>query len=227
MSGDACQAIIHKKPENGLSAVGGNSVYTYYEPSDPKYKGLLDRLLYDVEHGLMETLGLAGEALPLLWTCDYIPKNPEGWAGDGDAPPELTEYVVGEFNCSCVGVSQFQAVCGGDRTLADVPDADYAAGTRLADLMGRQQGSKKRAKFPTSKAHISAAIRMLVRPAPRGRDRRSIVAEPADVLEQAEEADGCEELEPIDNSSCLRSHITYDAPFDYGCCGSHFFPGIF
>ena len=120
-----------------------------------------------------------------------------------------TEYVVGEFNCSCVGVSQFQAVCGGDRTLADVPDADYAAGTRLADLMGRQ------------------AIRMLVRPAPRGRDRRSIVAEPADVLEQAEEADGCEELEPIDNSSCLRSHITYDAPFDYGCCGSHFFPGIF
>ncbi|EGB09119.1 hypothetical protein AURANDRAFT_12246, partial [Aureococcus anophagefferens] len=103
MSGDACQAIIHKKPENGLSAVGGNSVYTYYEPSDPKYKGLLDRLLYDVEHGLMETLGLAGEALPLLWTCDYIPKNPEGWAGDGDAPPELTEYVVGEFNCSCVG----------------------------------------------------------------------------------------------------------------------------
>ena len=209
MSGDACQAIIHKKPEGGLSAVGGNSVYTYYEPSDPKYKGLLDRLLYDVEHGLMETLGLAGEALPLLWTCDYIPKNPEGWAGDGDAPPELTEYVVGEFNCSCVGVSQFQAVCGGERTLADVPDADYAAGTRLADLMGRQ------------------AIRMLVRPAPRGRDRRSIVAEPADVLEQAEEADGCEELEPIDNSSCLRSNITYDAPFDYGCCGSQFFPGIF
>ena len=131
-------------------------------------------------------------------------------AGECDAPPELTEYVVGEFNCSCVGVSQFQAVCGGDRTLADVPDADYAAGTRLADLMGRQ------------------AIRMLVRPAPRGRDRRSIVAEPADVLEQAEEApDGCEELEPIDNSSCLRSHITYDAPFDYGCCGSQFFPGIF
>ena len=91
----------------------------------------------------------------------------------------------------------------------DVPDADYAAGTRLADLMGRQ------------------AIRMLVRPAPRGRNRRSIVAEPADILEQAEEADGCEELEPIDNSSCLRSNITYDAPFDYGCCGSQFFPGIF
>ena len=204
---------------NGVIKAGGACdmlLYDYtdhagfdYEPSDPLYRDLLTKLTTDIKNGLMDVLDLKGEALPLLWTCDYIPKNPEGWSKTENACDMETEYVVGEFNCSCVGVSQFQAVCGGERTLADVPDADYAAGTRLADLMGRQ------------------AIRMLVRPAPRGRNRRSIVAEPADVLEQAEEADGCEELEPIDNSSCLRSHITYDAPFDYGCCGSQFFPGIF
>ncbi|KAH8076502.1 hypothetical protein JL721_508 [Aureococcus anophagefferens] len=34
MAGDTCQMIIHKKPEGGLSAVGGNSAY-HYEPPDP------------------------------------------------------------------------------------------------------------------------------------------------------------------------------------------------
>merc|ERR1712188_46376 len=47
-----------------------------------------------------------------------------------------TQYVVGEFNCSCVGISKFQAVCGGEKTLADVPDEDYFDACRLTDLMG-------------------------------------------------------------------------------------------
>ncbi|KAJ8598720.1 hypothetical protein CTAYLR_010228 [Chrysophaeum taylorii] len=132
MTGDVCQMIIHKKPEGGLSAVGGNSAYTYYEPTHPKYADLLAKLIYDIDHGLMEALGLGGEPLPLLWTCDYIPKDAE------DGSPGVTEYVVGEFNCSCVGVSKFQAVCGGDKTLADVPDEDYFDACRLTDLMGRQ-----------------------------------------------------------------------------------------
>merc|ERR1712187_208936 len=40
MVGDVCQMIIHKLPMDGLSAVGGNSKYTYYEPNDEKYKWL-------------------------------------------------------------------------------------------------------------------------------------------------------------------------------------------
>ena len=137
MAGDTCQMIIHKKPEGGgLSAVGGNSAYTYYEPTDPLYKGLLDKLTNDINNGLMDVLDLKGEALPLLWTCDYIPKNPEGWSKAENACDMETEYVVGEFNCSCVGVSMFQAVCGGDKTLADVPDADYFEACKLTDLMG-------------------------------------------------------------------------------------------
>ncbi|KAH8062886.1 hypothetical protein JL720_13129 [Aureococcus anophagefferens] len=143
MSGDTCQMIIHKMPEGGgLSAVGGQAAYTFYKPEavpeDPLYNDLLKKLLNDIDNGLMDVLGLKGEALPLLWTCDYIPKNPEGWSKPGNACAMDTEYVVGEFNCSCVGVSKFQAVCGGELTLADVSDADYFDGCELTDLMGKQ-----------------------------------------------------------------------------------------
>ncbi|KAH8059143.1 hypothetical protein JL722_5697 [Aureococcus anophagefferens] len=129
--------IIHKKPEGGgLSAVGGNSAYTYYEPTDPLYADLLAKLQGDIKNGLLDVLDLKGEKLPLIWTCDYIPKNPEGWDKAENAEPMQTEYVVGEFNCSCVGISMFQAVCGGEKTLADVPDADYFEACKLTDLMG-------------------------------------------------------------------------------------------
>jgi len=132
LAGDTCQMMIHKKPDGGgLSAVGGNSIYTYYEPTDPKYSDLLAKLYSDIPH-LLEALDLKGEPLPLLWTADYIPKDPE----DPTTATVDTEYVVGEFNCSCVGVSMFQAVCGGEKTLADVPDADYFEACKLTDLMG-------------------------------------------------------------------------------------------
>merc|ERR550514_344715 len=60
MAGDTCQMIIHKKPDGGgLSAVGGNSLYTYYEPTDPKYADLLAKLYSDIPH-LLEALDLKG-----------------------------------------------------------------------------------------------------------------------------------------------------------------------
>merc|ERR1719387_1897128 len=116
MAGDTCQMAIHKKPMGGgLSAVGGNSEYTYFRPNDKKYKGLVDRLYADI---------------PTL--LDDWPAGPYA----RDCPDEKTEYTVGEFNCSCVGISKFQAVCGGEKTLADVPDADYYDACELTDLMG-------------------------------------------------------------------------------------------
>jgi len=135
MAGDTCQMCIHKKPEGGLSAVGGNSAYTYYKPTDAMYSGLLQKLNDDIPT-IMPNLDLKDEPLPLLWTADYIPKNPEGWDKAENATDAETEYVVGEFNCSCVGVSKFQAVCGGEKTLADVPDEDYFDACELTDLMG-------------------------------------------------------------------------------------------
>merc|ERR1719421_449124 len=60
MAGDTCQMAIHKKPMGGgLSAVGGNSEYTYYKPSDAKYKGLIEKLYADIPL-LLPKLGLAG-----------------------------------------------------------------------------------------------------------------------------------------------------------------------
>jgi len=136
MAGDTCQMAIHKKPQGGgLSAVGGNSDYTYYTPEDAKYKNMIATLYKDIPT-LLPAMGLGGEPLPLLWTCDYIPKNPEGWDKKENADDATTEYVVGEFNCSCVGISMFQAVCGGEKTLADVPDEDYFEACKLTDLMG-------------------------------------------------------------------------------------------
>ena len=136
MAGDTCQMAIHKKPMGGgLSAVGGNSDYTYYTPEDPKYANMVQTLYKDIPT-LLPCMGLEGEPLPLLWTADYIPKNPEGWTKAENASDAETEYVVGEFNCSCVGISMFQAVCGGDKTLADVPDEDYFEACKLTNLMG-------------------------------------------------------------------------------------------
>ena len=85
---------------------------------------------------LLPSMGLGGEPLPLLWTCDYIPKIPRTVHTHATAGDEYTEYTVGEFNCSCVGISKFQAVCGGEKTLADVPDEDYFDACELTDLMG-------------------------------------------------------------------------------------------
>jgi len=104
---------------------------TFYEPEDPMYADLLAKLKADVP-SLLDALELKGEPLPLIWTADYIPKDPE----DPTIASTDTEYVVGEFNCSCVGVSKFQAVCGGEATLADISDEDYFDACKLTDLMG-------------------------------------------------------------------------------------------
>ena len=109
-------------------------------PDDPKYKGLIEKLNEDIPT-LLPKLDLAGEPLPLLWTCDYIPKNPDDWdlgPYDRSCPDEKTEYTVGEFNCSCVGISKFQAVCGGEKTLADISDEDYFDAWELTELMGKK-----------------------------------------------------------------------------------------
>merc|ERR1711990_1148318 len=97
--------------------------------------GMVQTLYKDIPT-LLPCMGLEGEPLPLLWTADYIPKNPEGWDKKENADDATTQYVVGEFNCSCVGISKFQAVCGGEQTLADVPDEDYYDACELTDLMG-------------------------------------------------------------------------------------------
>jgi len=46
--------------------------------------------------------------------------------------------MKGEFNCSCVGISQFEAACGPDKDLNDVPTDKFIEGTVLVDLIGKK-----------------------------------------------------------------------------------------
>ena len=74
MAGDTCQMAIHKKPlGGGLSAVGGNSAYTYYKPTDAKYKDLVEKLYADIPT-LLPSLGLAGEPLPSSGRATTFPR---------------------------------------------------------------------------------------------------------------------------------------------------------
>jgi len=51
----------------------------------------------------MSTLEMEGQPLPLIWTADFI-------LGDKDEEGQDT-YLVGEFNCSCVGITQQLHLC--------------------------------------------------------------------------------------------------------------------
>eukprot|EP00966_Prymnesium_polylepis_P116926 2701892-Prymnesium_polylepis.1 len=66
MVGDVLQMIVHKKPDGGLSAVGGNSIYTYFKPGAPEYAELEQKFCKEDIPKIMVCLGLAGEPLPLL-----------------------------------------------------------------------------------------------------------------------------------------------------------------
>jgi len=130
--------IIHKKPkEGGISAVGGTgSVYTFYGPEEPLFKNLTDNFLQRDLEKVMPALGLADEPIPLWWTTDFILSSPEG------TPTEEEKWIVGEFNCSCVGISKcLPAYCKDDTPAAcysDIPEEDLAEAKRMGDLMGEK-----------------------------------------------------------------------------------------
>merc|ERR1719353_1920294 len=136
MIGPKLVGIIHKKPkEGGISAVGGTgSIYTYYGPEEPKFENLTKNFLEkDINH-VMPSLGLEKEPIPLWWTGDFILASPEG------TPSAEEKWIIGEFNCSCVGVSKcLPAYCKDDTPNVgwdDIPAEDKDAAMVYADLMG-------------------------------------------------------------------------------------------
>jgi hypothetical protein len=66
---------------------------------------------------------------PTVRTGDFIP---------ADGPEGGTIYIVGEFNCSCVGCSNFGAACGPGKSLKDVSDEQYQEGMKLTVLVGQK-----------------------------------------------------------------------------------------
>jgi hypothetical protein len=129
---DTLFMIVHKIPDGGFSAVGGIAKYAFYQPGCPEFASLEKKFIGEDVSKLKKALDIEDQPLPLLWTADFIPKDAE------DGTPGVTEYVVGEFNCSCVGISQFFAACGPDKSLADVSDENFTLASKLTDLMGRK-----------------------------------------------------------------------------------------
>ena len=81
-----------------LQKVGGTgSIYTYYGPEEPKFSNLTQKFLTDDIDKVMPALGLPDEPIPLWWTGDFILASPEG------TPSAEEKWIIGEFNCSCVG----------------------------------------------------------------------------------------------------------------------------
>ena len=130
ISGSTCLQLIHKKPqEGGISAVlGTGSLYTFYRPDEPRFAELKRKLFGEDLPKIMPALGLEGEPLPILWTADLIPYT----AGDGS-----DQYTVGEFNCSCVGISKFQAYAYPGKGIFDCKGADCAEASKVADITGK------------------------------------------------------------------------------------------
>ena len=84
----------------------------------------------------MPSLDLADEPLPLWWTTDFINSSPPG------TPTEEEKWIVGEFNCSCVGISRCLAAYCKDGTPEaswdDISEEDKAEAKRMGDLMGKK-----------------------------------------------------------------------------------------
>jgi len=138
MVGDENVGIIHKKPkEGGISAVGGTgSIYTYYGPKEKKFATLSKTFLTEDLHKIMPYLGLEAEPIPLWWTSDFINSSPAGTAEKDE------KWIVGEFNCSCVGISKcLPAYCKADTPNAsydDIPPKDRSEVRRIGSLVGRK-----------------------------------------------------------------------------------------
>jgi hypothetical protein len=138
MVSDTLVGIIHKKPkEGGISAVGGTgSIYTYYGPKEKKFASLTKNFLSIDLPKVMPALGLGDEPIPLWWTSDFINSSPPGTAEKDE------KWIVGEFNCSCVGISKcLPAYCTDDTPNAcysDIPKKDLAEVKKMGSLVGKK-----------------------------------------------------------------------------------------
>jgi len=87
---------------------------------------------------LMKTLELPDEPIPLWWTADMINASlGDCWSA---VPVAEQKWVVGEYNCSCVGISKcLPAYCKADTpnvSWKDIPAGEAADATKYGDIVG-------------------------------------------------------------------------------------------
>jgi len=119
MVGTELYRVEHYHFPNG---VGGDTITTLYEPDEPKYQANRKQLETQIPD-MMAALGLDMGALPLIWAADFIPID------DHKAP-----FIIGEFNCSCLGIAGFLESRGKDYGV--VKDADWEFGMKMCNLIG-------------------------------------------------------------------------------------------
>jgi len=109
-----------------IGGVGGETKTTIHKPDDEgfPYKEMQQKLESEVPTYL-KALGLPETALPLLWAADLIPV-------DNHTSP----FVIGEFNCSCLGLAGFLNVRGKD--ISELKDEDRDLGMKMANLIGQK-----------------------------------------------------------------------------------------
>jgi len=140
-----------------LGGVGGETVTTVYQPDAPEFAELRQKLEDEVPN-IMAALGLEMKQLPSLWAADFIPI-------DGHRSP----WVVGEFNCSCLGISGFFAARGKDMD-ACAPE-DREAGELMCNTIGaRTLAALEMYAEEHAHAGVSAArcAEEVLAPEPRG-----------------------------------------------------------
>jgi len=106
-----------------IGGVGGETKTTVFPPDAPEYAPTKAKLEKEVED-IMKALGLDMNELPLLWAADFIPVDEE------------KPLVVGEFNCSCLGITGFLAARGKD--MDAVAKQDMEKGQKMCDFIGEK-----------------------------------------------------------------------------------------
>jgi len=93
-----------------IGGVGGETKTTIYPVSSPDFPDSAELPLNTIRKKLeaeletyIKALGLSEKDIPLLWAADFIPV-------DGHKSP----MVIGEFNCSCLGLAGFLDARGRD-----------------------------------------------------------------------------------------------------------------
>jgi len=105
-----------------IGGVGGETKTTVFPPDAPEYKHTKDKLEKETPD-YMKALGLDMSQLPLLWAADFM--TVEG---------HKTPLVIGEFNCSCLGVTGFLDARGKDMSACKAEDMER--GQKMCDHIG-------------------------------------------------------------------------------------------
>lgn len=115
--GKKLNRIEHYEYPDGVS---GNYKQTIFPPDAAEWKQCRDMLEGSVEQ-IMKNLDLKMTQLPLLWAADFMPID-----------DHVSPFVLGEFNCSCLGIAGFFNARGHDLSKAE----NAASGQQMCDDIG-------------------------------------------------------------------------------------------